>query len=177
MAADDAKVAEAVHALDELDEGHFKIAQRTLVNDFPAQYKALFTDLSASSGPEAVTGWRTFLTRIDELRKSKDPTDKAALARLAKRGLPDAELARIEKLLVIAEGTKSKIFTLGTDDEEGSAARLASLVSLRAWFIDWLTVAKVEVKQKRLRILLGISKRKRGGGGNGNGGGGTPPPA
>lgn len=173
MAEDDAKVARAVKAVDDLDEGHYAIAQRTLVVDFPAQYKALFTNLTASTGHEAVAGWRTFLTRIDTLRKSKDPTDKAALERLAKRGLHETELKRIEKLVVIAEGAKTEVFTLdGTEDEEVSPARLASLVALRAWFMEWLTVAKVEVKQKRLRILLGISKRKRSGGGNG---GGAPP--
>ena len=85
----------------------------------------------------------------------------------------ETELKRIEKLVVIAEGAKTEVFTLdGTEDEEVSPARLASLVALRAWFMEWLTVAKVEVKQKRLRILLGISKRKRSGGGNG---GGAPP--
>ncbi len=37
MAEDDAKVARAVKAVDDLDEGHYAIAQRTLVVDFPAQ--------------------------------------------------------------------------------------------------------------------------------------------
>lgn len=176
MAADDAKVAAAIKAVDDLDEGHFAIAQSALATDFPEQYKALFTDLSASRGPEAVTGWRTFLTRVDELRKSKNPTDKAALAKLAKRGLHEAELKRIEKLVVIAEGSKSKVYTLdGTEDEQVSPARLAALMALRAWFMEWLTVAKVEVKQKRLRIALGIAKRAGSGRSGGSGTAPSPP--
>lgn len=164
IAAVDEKVAEAIETLDALDDGHFAIAQRALAANHPAQHDALFFELSASKGYAAVVGWRTFLNRLAPMRESKDPEDRAAVALLAKRGLHAAELKRIEKLVNVAEAIQAEIPTIEAateNEEEVSSERLASLRALRAWFIEWFAVAKVEVRSKQLRIGLGISKRAK----------------
>jgi hypothetical protein len=160
----DRRVAEAENTLNALDEGHFGIAKTALLHNFPDQYDFVFHELSATDdGPKAVVGWRTFLTRLNELRsgeKRKDTRakDHAALALLAERGLNEAELSRIEKLVRVAEGSEAE-FT--APDDEGNDIRLARLKKLWAWYAQWASVARVEVKSRSLRIRLGLAKRRR----------------
>ena len=89
----DQKVIDAQKTLNALDEGHFEIAQTALLYNYPAQYDFVFFELEATKDDaKAVTGWRTFLTRVDSLRngtgrEDTKEADKAALALLAERGL------------------------------------------------------------------------------------------
>lgn len=157
----DSRVAESVRELDELDEGHFGVAQTTLLHNFPAQYDFVFHELSASTGAAAVVGWRTFLTRIQALRTSDErketrKQDHAALALLAERGLGEAELTRIEKLVRIAEGIGADIALVDNEDEK---VRVTKLKKLWSWYSQWAAVARVEIKGKALRIRLGLAKR------------------
>lgn len=159
----DAKVAEAIRTLDALDEGHFGIAKTALLFNFVPQHDFVFHNLSASTGPASVTGWRTFLTRVNALRtgEGRDPStregDEKALALLAERGLPETELARIEALVRTAEGLDVDTQKTDPDIEK---ARIARLEKLWAWFAQWAAVARVEVKGRALRIRLGLAKRR-----------------
>jgi transposase len=124
----------------------------------------LFHELAPTDdGPKAVVGWRTFLTRLNAMRSGEDrkdtrAKDHAALALLAERGLNEAELSRIEKLVRIAEGTESDF---SARDDEAAEMRLERLKKLWAWYSQWASVARVEVKSRALRIRLGLAKRRK----------------
>lgn len=159
----DKKVAEAIRTLDALDEGHFAIAKTALLYNFVAQHDFVFHELSASTGAESVVGWRTFLTRVNALRTGdgRDPStrkdDAAALELLAQRGLDQTELRRIEALVKTAEGVGAETQLA---DPEAEKARVARLEKLWAWYAQWASVARVEVKSRALRIRLGLAKRR-----------------
>lgn len=160
---DDQAVAEAVKTLDSLDEGHFGIAKTALLFNHVPQHDFVFHNLSASTGTASVAGWRTFLTRVRALRtgEGRDAEsrkgDLAALALLAERGLSEAELARIERLVEIAEGVGA---TIQASDAEAEKVARVRLERLWAWYAQWVSVARVEIKSRALRIRLGLAKRR-----------------
>lgn len=163
----DERVSSAVRELDGLDEGHFGVAKTALLHNFIQQHDFVFHELGPSTGPAAVTGWRTFLTRVQALRSGDDrkdtrKQDHAALALLAERGLDETELTRIEKLVRIAEGIGAEITLVDNEDEK---VRIAALKKLWSWYSQWAAVARVEIKGKALRIRLGLAKRASGRGG------------
>ena len=158
----DKKVADAVASLDALDEGHFAIAKTTLFHNFRVQHDFVFFELAPSTGTDAVNGWSKFLTRIRALRSAPErketrKADHEALALLAERGLDQAELDRLEGLLRIAEGGEATdAFAEEFEDDE----RRTRLLALRSWFQQWITVARVQIKRRDLRIRIGIGKRR-----------------
>lgn len=159
----DQKVVEAQKSLNALDEGHFEIGQTALLYNFPAQYDFVFHNLQATTDDaKAVTGWRTFLTRVAIMRSGKDredskEADKAALALLAERGLHKEELDRIEALVRVAEGVGANDSPLDTESEQ---IRINRLKKLWGWFAQWASVARVQVKGRGHRIRLGLAQRR-----------------
>ena len=160
----DKRVAVAVRELDDLDEPHFSVAESALLHNFPDQHAFVFFELKASTGFKAVDGWRTMLTRLEALRAAPERSDTRkqdheALALLAKRGLHAEELARIESLLQIAEGSgfgSTYVETSAADE----AAREQKLILLRSWFEQWTAVARAQIKRRDHSIRLGLAQRR-----------------
>jgi hypothetical protein len=176
----DVTVRDAIVELDSLDEDLFRTVRAALTRLHPAAATFVLDGLGPSTGAAAVVGVKQLLDRLDALEKSPDrkatrADDKAALATLTKRGLDDAERARLRALVKRAEAPASAP-TEPDDSAAKEQAHLAALVALYGWYADWSETAKTVVKRRDYLIRLGLAKRKSkggGGGGSGGGGGGT----
>jgi hypothetical protein len=102
---------------------------------------AFFKDLAQQPlGPGVVGSVSTFVKRVDELKTSKLDGAKAVRDVLTQRGLTDATLDEIRKLLVRAE-TPDTAVTERKPAPRDARARLVeqreALNELRAWREDW----------------------------------------
>jgi hypothetical protein len=156
----------ATAELDQWDEPNFARHRAALHRHFPNQEVYVFHDLSASTGPSAVTGIATFLARLDALedgtdlhRQATKKEDKKAVQLLASRGLTRAERGRLGALVGVALGP-----TKALSDAPAPAAdtaRRQALVKLKDWYEEWSATAKAVVKKKGYLIRLGLASRKR----------------
>ena len=191
VSEDEKKVNAAMGAVDDWDEPNFRLMNSALKRAFPEQHAFLFAgDIRAAKGPMAVYGVRTIIARLDELesspaRKATREQDKAALARLAERGITKAERNRVQALLDIIGSEDDTL--VGDDDGPviSDVKRKNTLIKLREWYEEWSEVARVAIKQKRDLMHLGLAKQKKASGDDGEeedegeegGGGGVPSPA
>ncbi|MEO7329314.1 MAG: hypothetical protein ABI193_12090 [Minicystis sp.] len=186
----DPAAAAAIAELDAWDEPNFRIALAALADDFPEQATFVFDDLEPSTGAGAIVSVKTFLDRLDTLESGKDrkatrKVDHAALEKLAKRGFPAAERARLRKLIEVGLGAPEPattdagdVPTKDTDPTEQRAAKRA----LWGWLNEWTEIARAVIKRRDWLIQLGLAKRKArkggdaktGAGGQGGTGGGEP---
>lgn len=173
----DKPVADAIAALDALDEKYYPLSRATLGRRHPKHRDFVFADgLTASKGVAAVGGFRIFLNRLKVLEKGESgvgtpASDREALARLASHGIDAKERERLEKLVELVE--TSTVVQIAEDDPAAEAERRKHLIELRGWFEEWSTVARVAIVRRDHRISLGIAKRRSSGEGRGRSGGST----
>jgi hypothetical protein len=166
LSVDEKEVAKTFSLLDAWDEPNFRLARATLRREFPNQYAFLFAgDLQASKGPASVLGIRTFVTRWKELdggetRTATRKEDKAALARLAERGLDNAERAKVEAWLELVGKHKDPQIAVTESDESTERNRRNMLVRTREWFEEWSEVARISLVKKRDLMRLGLARQK-----------------
>jgi hypothetical protein len=155
---------DAAVEIDAWDEPNFRLIRAALDRRHPEQSLFVFEGLAASTGDGAVIGVATLLDRLDALEKSPErkatrKADHAALATLTKRGIGEAERARLRALVVTAT-TAAK-----TDDDASDAADEApsneALMKLHAWYGEWSEVARAVIKRRDHLIRLGLAKRKK----------------
>lgn len=152
----------AVVAVNEWDEGGFRLVRSALGRKFPAQYATLTDGLAASTdGVEAVRGVTTLLERIAKLEKGS-AADKAAVAALAARGIDAAERKRLADLCNTARGLDASKNAKQTEKEKAAAdlAYFTALANVYAWFIEWADAAHAVVSRKRSLIALGLASKK-----------------
>lgn len=156
---------DAMTTLDAWDEDGFRRIRSALTRLHPEQAAHVFAGkLVASTGPSAVVGVATLLSRLDDLENGKKRAatrmkDHAALETLAKRGIDKAERARLRKL-VEAALTVDKKPTIAVKASPTAAERRAALVELYHWYKDWSETAKAVVKKRAHLITLGLARRK-----------------
>lgn len=158
----DPAVRDAIAELDGWDEDLFRIVRASLGRLHPAQAKIVLDGLAPSVGPAAIVGVKLLLDRIDELAKSGQPGDRAAVHTLAKRGIDEGERKRLRALVEVAE--KGTAQSVPTDAAKAQAAKAAerhkALVELRSWYEDWSEMARACIKRRDRLIRLGLAKRK-----------------
>jgi hypothetical protein len=155
----------ATAELDQWDEPNFARYRAALHRRFPDQEAYVFHDLSASTGPSAVTGVATFLARLEALEQGTDPNrqatkkdDKKAVLLVASRDLDSAERGRLKALVGVALGPTKALSD--APDPAVDTTRRQALVKLKDWYEEWATTAKAVVKKKSYRIRLGLASRK-----------------
>ncbi len=158
---EDPGVRDAVAAIDAWDEPNFRIARATLAMKFPEQEAALFAGgLAPAVGVGALLTVKTFLDRLDALEHGSK-TDKAALARLAERGITKDERKRLRGLLTQAASAAN----IGPAEEPaqpaGADKKQEELIALYAWFSEWSEVARTLIKRRDHLIALGLASRKK----------------
>ncbi|MEI7894082.1 MAG: hypothetical protein WCI05_13390 [Myxococcales bacterium] len=159
----DLAVRDAIRALDEWDEGGFRIVRASLERRHPVQAKIVLDGIGPSVGPAAVVNVRMLLERLDALAASKNVDDQAAMVTIAKRGLDEAERERLLALVKQAEAAPQVVPVDKSIGEKADAKHVSALVALRAWFEEWSEIARASVKRRDYLILLGLAKRKRKG--------------
>lgn len=165
---DSPEATSAIAEIDGWDEPTFRVARAALAGEFPEQCQLVFQDLQAQTGVAAVVSVTTFLDRLDVLesdkgRKATHKVDKAALAKLAARGITPAERARMRELLGIALGPSAEAPTdaaSAADPATETAELRAAKVELYTWYVEWREVAKADIKRRDHLIQLGIAQRK-----------------
>lgn len=179
----DQTVRAAVITLDQWDEPNFARARAALQRLFKAQCDFVFEDLEAAEGVAAVQSVATFLERLDALENSKDrkathKEDHEALKLLAKRGITKAERVRLAGLVETAQRGAEAAAPVVTD-EARAADRAQAMKDLYAWYQDWSTVARTEIRRRDYLIRLNLATRRspvkadKGENGSGTDGGGT----
>jgi hypothetical protein len=155
----------AVAELDNWDEPHFRKFKATLERHHPDVAEYVFTNLTASRGPQAVMGVATLLARIDALDSGSDPSrkatataDKKAVELLATRGLTDHERKRLADLVQVALGPTSPLASLPPD--ELAKTRRQKLLALKHWHNEWSAVAHADIKKRAYLIRLGLAERR-----------------
>jgi hypothetical protein len=150
----DARVDEALRALDAWDEPYFARADAVLSFDFSAQHERLFAGgLRPQKGAASVISVQTFLDRIDALEGAGEA---AAVAALAKVGLDAAERARVRALLVTA-----KSVTPVENDGGEEVDFEARLVDLWRWYRKWSALARTAITRRDHLIQLGLTNRRK----------------
>ncbi|MDP3274842.1 MAG: hypothetical protein Q8Q09_06560 [Deltaproteobacteria bacterium] len=157
----DAPVSEAIVALDRSDEKLLAKIEASLAHAFPAEAKRVLQGLSGKTGAEAVIVVSTVLQRLTALESSA--SGRAALERLAERGLGPDERARLDKLVRLAgEGSSTPVGTAPSATKAQSADEyLRSLRAVRAWYEEWSGLLRTEIDRRDWLILLGLAARKR----------------
>jgi hypothetical protein len=164
---EDKGVADAIAAIDAADESTFRIAAAALKHSFPKQHTYLFENLKPSRGAGAVSGMKLFLDRLDKLaagKATKDPAkDRAAIVRLAERGIGDEQRAQLAGWV---EAATSLASDEGSDELEAAekkreAERRRALLELRAWFEEWAEITRELVTRGDHQIRLGLAELKR----------------
>jgi hypothetical protein len=153
----------AVAEIEEWQGPGFVRARAALHANFPAQEQFVFADgLIACKGAEAVLAIATFLDRCQTLkngrkRKRMRKADQAALELLAERGIDDATLAQLRKLVVLANTPVE-----GPTAPEGAPSddRTAALFELYRWVTDWSDTTRVVITRRDHQIKLGIARRR-----------------
>ena len=160
---------DAVKTVDNWDEDGMRLVGATLRHRFPEQHNFVMNGLKASTGMQAVAGVGTLLKRLDALendegRKATRKADKAALAKLAERGLHAEERARLQKLVNTALSVSADADNhekVLEDDAAREAEYIEALKALRIWYVEWADIARVEIKRRDRLIRLGLAARKR----------------
>ena len=178
--------AAALATIDAWDEPNFEIAEVALA-PMPEQQAYLFNNISAQKGPPSVGVVEIFLARLNNMETGKDrpkasrKKDQEAVAKLALRGIDEAERKRLSGLIEVAKGL-GEVVTGDTSkiDAEKKEQREAKIATWY-YFNEWSTIAKRVITRRDYLIQLGLAKRKKGsggeapsGGGEGAGGGETP---
>ena len=167
--APDSTGDDAIVTLDAWDENGFARIRAALDRLHPEQSSFVFAgDLEAESGPKAVIGVKTLLDRLDMLDsgkgrpKSAHKADAEAIATLERRGIGEAERARLRALVEEASalGPSAPIREAVQSSAARKEARTADLAKLHAWYKDWTTTARSVIKQRSSLIALGLANRR-----------------
>ena len=147
----------ALAELDTFENFWFPIARATLQFRFPAVYERLFLNLGQAEGPAVIISVVTFIDRFVNLDKNEagesDPKGADAKALLEKRGLKPEVIAKAQGLIEEL-GTIEKATLLDIEDE---AARLVEAEDkLWAWYLEWSTIARKAITDRRLLKSLGF---------------------
>jgi hypothetical protein len=141
----------------------FTVADASLAHAHRPQHAFLFQGgLEAKQGADAVVAVGTFLARLDGLerdpaRASTRADDRAALGRLANRGLTEEERARAQRLVDAVQEGAALPDASTTAATAADAARLA----LYAWFDEWSKIARVAITRRDLLIRLGLASPRK----------------
>lgn len=170
----DVDVATAITTLDNSDEKLLAKVRATLQHSFPEEARMVLNGLSAKRGSASVLVVSTLLDRLDALSESE--RGRAALERLAQRGLTSEERAKLRMLVAKASGAdasgaraKPAKPSAAPGDKTKAQDRAASeeeylrlLRVLRAWFEEWSELLRTEITRRDHLIQLGLAERKRG---------------
>jgi hypothetical protein len=151
-------VAEVLRQVDAWENEWFDVIDAALHHRYPDVHALVLQGLHKSSSQTVVLTVKVLLDRLDAL-ESEDRM-RPALALLTSRGLTPVVRARGRELL--RELRAGDVTVLPTADPVAAAARVAAEAAMWEWYLDWSKTARTVVRQKALRIKLGLSAAPRG---------------
>lgn len=154
------EIQNALAEIDALDETVINIIGATLRRHFPTIAEEVLEGVKPSRGAESVIGMNVVLQRLDEVEQRGGKDEEAALALLAERGYGKAERERIEGLLRIAESVPDMVPVDPAAEAAAHERYVQDLARLRAWYEEWLTIARSTIKRRADLIRLGLASRR-----------------
>lgn len=148
-----------VKQLDAWENKWFVVGNASLTRHHPAVHEQVFLNISRQSNANVVFSVTTFVSRVEALAHGT-AEDQAARALLAKRGLTDAVLDEAKDILAKIAG-EGVIAQSPPDPAKKKEAEKA----MWSWYREWSTIARSEIKDRRLLLSLGFlrSNKKRKG--------------
>ena len=160
----DARARAAIAELDALDESLFRRIRAPLARLHPEQAAFVFAGIAPGQGAAAVVSVSKLVERLEALKDSPEraatrEADHAALATLAQRGIDDALLTKLSELVAIAQ--MAEPIESAATTAKNSESREQALRELLAWYKDWGETARVVIRRRDYRIMMGLSKRRQ----------------
>ena len=153
--------ASALTRLDQWENRWFPIANAAIKRRFPAVHAALFLNLSQADGLDVINTVGVFVDRLDKLATSADPDTKSALEVLRARGIDEQRLGEARALLQELGTATTAIPAPTPEDQEALARREAELW---AWYLEWSSLARSVVTDRRLLRSMGFLRPAKKGG-------------
>lgn len=158
-------VPEAIDLIGQWMEMNYPIAHVSTRARHPEQHELLFRGLDYQRGPAAVLVAKELMKRLRSLRDHPERVeergaDAAALDTLARRGINEEAIARIERLVSIVQCMPETDFAELAAEEAESETHLARLKALRVWFEEWSGVARAVIHHRPDLIRLGLAQRR-----------------
>jgi hypothetical protein len=156
----------AIEEIDAADEAVFRVISATLGRRFPEQGELVLAGIGAVRGAGAVLHMGILLDRLDQLESGQGrdaatrARDQAALTVLASRRITPDERARLRKLVETAKRVAPTLASPSAREEQ-ERKRIAGLVALRDWFLEWSEIARVVVKRRDVLIRMGLANQRR----------------
>jgi len=152
--------------LDAWENRWFGVAEVLLRIHFPDVHTYVFRNVRQGEGIEVVVSVSTLLRRLElvalpEEEGGMGELGSEACARLATRGLDDAVLDEARELLrQLASPQQAPPVDYDTLDRE---ARAAAERHMWEWYLEWSTLARLAIRDRRLLRSLGFlrSEKKR----------------
>jgi hypothetical protein len=124
-----------------------------------------FKDLSQQPlGPAVVDSVKTFLNRVEELKKSREPGAFELHTTLHQRGLTPEKIEAMRRRIAAAEAHKKPAGgapkVSRAEIAKAKKAQLAAFESLKLWYNDWATTFRGALGVQA-QIVLGLTTFKR----------------
>lgn len=158
-----------LQAIDEFENKWFPITRASLEHRYPVIAEEFFLNLSQTSGARAALWVQIFVTRLNELESGAGVygTDGAAArALLAERGLTEERVREVQGLLAEFDAAVAAPLEHGAataalsgDDSQVIEAEERALWN---WYLEWSTIARVAIRDRRHLRALGFLKYGRG---------------
>lgn len=139
----------AIATLDDWDERGLELIRLSLTR-YPEVRDALLSDLTASTGTDAVLGVHRLLDRLDAFDARPDAAE--AMAHLRSRGFGPDERARLRALVETARS----IDTSTSPDAELDYER--TLLELKSWYDEWTGFARLAITRRDVLQRLGLAR-------------------
>jgi hypothetical protein len=162
--------ADLVSELAAWESRWFPVCEVVLRLNFPAVHAVVFAKLRRAEGPEVVMAVTMLLDRLEAIARPEEEgglgdEGRRARALLAKRNMTDEVFAQGRKLLarIGEEPNAPADEELDAQDRE---ARAAAEQHLWRWYLEWSTLARLAISDRRLLRSLGFRRSARADGGD-----------
>ncbi len=152
-----------ITAIDAFENIWFDVVDAALARLFPKVHAKVLKNLKKTSGVMVVINVKTLLERIAALESSADADEQAAFAEIERRELDkdkrDYAQGLVDQAYAALPKPADEEPTGPTEEEEQQLQ--AAIDDMWAWYLDWSKTARTVIKDKRLRIIMGISSANR----------------
>lgn len=153
--------ASALTRLDRWENRWFPLASAAMKRRFPSVRAALFLIPSQADGLDVINTVGVFVDRLDNFATSADPDTKSALELLRARDIDEQRLGEARALLEELGTATTALPALTADDQEALARREAELW---AWYLEWSSLARSVVTDRRLLRSIDFLRPAKTGG-------------
>lgn len=158
--------ADLARELDAWEGRWFPVCEVVLRLNHPRVHATVFHGLRRTEGPEVVASMTMLLDRLDAIVRPADEggfgeEGRAARALLARRNVTDEVLAGGRALLGRI-GRAPAALSEDDLDAHDREARAAAEQHLWSWYLEWSSLARIAIRDRRLLRSLGFRRATRG---------------